>query len=131
MQRSSRILCTLNTAEEEGEWTAPFKAGSALLLSAEGMDGTEKIKAAARSVESWRCLSNIQMTGGRRVRGLMSPPRRLGQPQSCPLAALGPLGLPSLSPSQHLSLTSAEDKSHEATVSSVWLLPTARRYFNQ
>lgn len=33
-------------------------------LTTEGTGGIEKIKAAARSVESWRCFSNIQMTEG-------------------------------------------------------------------
>lgn len=40
--------------------------------------GTEKIKAAARSAESWRCFSNLQMTEGgvgrERRWGRASPP---------------------------------------------------------
>lgn len=65
MQRSSRILCTLNPAEEEGERGGPaLSRVSYFTLTTEGTGGIEKIKAAARSVESWRCFSNIQMTEG-------------------------------------------------------------------
>lgn len=87
--------------------------------------GIEKIKAAARSVESWRCFSNIQMTEGGGWWGLTSPPHCFGQPQSCPLAALGPLGLSSKVPSQHPSLTSAEDKVMRPVLS-IWLLPSKK-----
>lgn len=82
MQRSSCILCTLNTAETERKRTNPFKEGSALSLSQqrrrEGREGSKKIKAAARSVESWRCSSNIQMTEERLEGVLMSPPQCFG-----------------------------------------------------
>lgn len=110
--RSVAVLCTLNTGERERERADPFKGGgvSSFTPPAErtgGWRGREKIKAAARSVESWLLFSNIQMTAGGTGgteevvgigregclwRGEMPSAQCFGQPQSCPLAALGPPG---------------------------------------
>lgn len=68
-------LVTYHTAERTGERIDPFKAGSALPPS-EGTGlrgGTEKIKAAAFSVVSWRCFTNIHTTEGGGCGGLTSP----------------------------------------------------------
>lgn len=68
MQRSGCILCTLNTAEKVKERTGPLRGGSApsptQQRGREAGGGAEKMKAAALSVESWRCSPNVQMTEG-------------------------------------------------------------------
>lgn len=95
-----------------------------------GWGGAEKMKAAALSVESWRCSPNVQMTEGDWGGHWRLHHNSLVNLTHVPWPPLGPLGLSSPSPSEHPSFKRLQ-KIKSRGQSSPFGSYLARRYFNQ